>query len=66
MRRHFSFSIVSHFARFVLFSCTLFSPFGIFLDNLVFSAAGRLPIFVCVRWLLWQISVPSAAASWVC
>nr|DAW68179.1 MAG TPA: hypothetical protein [Caudoviricetes sp.] len=29
MRRRFSFSIVSHFAHFVLFFCTLFSSFGI-------------------------------------
>nr|DAY48984.1 MAG TPA: hypothetical protein [Caudoviricetes sp.] len=28
MRRHFSFSSISHFANFVLVSCTFFSSFG--------------------------------------
>nr|DAH70294.1 MAG TPA: hypothetical protein [Caudoviricetes sp.]DAM02518.1 MAG TPA: hypothetical protein [Caudoviricetes sp.]DAP20991.1 MAG TPA: hypothetical protein [Caudoviricetes sp.] len=46
MRRHFS-SIVSHFANFVLFSCTLFSPFGVFLDNLAFrQLIGCLFLFM--------------------
>nr|DAY96549.1 MAG TPA: hypothetical protein [Caudoviricetes sp.] len=51
MRRHFSFSfIISQFASFVLFSCTLFSSFGIFLDNLVFrQLVGCL--FLFTRWL---------------